>query len=54
MIWGKVERVIVTEIYDEEGKFLGKQAKYTYKPLLMWYEVAIGLFLAFLVLTQVI
>lgn len=54
MIIGKVEQAIVMEIYDAEGKYLGKQAKYVYKPILIWRDVIIGLIVAFLAFTQMV
>ena len=50
---GKVKQVIVMEIYGPEGEFLGRQAKYIYKPLLTRLELIAGLILAFLAATQI-
>jgi hypothetical protein len=54
MLIGKIDRIITMKIYDENGRFLGEAAKYDYKPILTWYDVAIGLSVAFLAFTQMI
>jgi hypothetical protein len=54
MIYGKLQSVIIMKIYGSNGEFLGEQAKYIYKPLLMWYDVVIGLILAFIIGSQMI
>jgi len=52
MIFGRVKQVIVMEIYGPEGEFLGKQAKYIYQPLLMWYELVAGVLIGLILFTQ--
>ena len=52
MLTGKIDRVITMKIYDQDGNFIGEAAKYVYKSILTWYDVAIGLGVAFLAFTQ--
>ena len=54
MIYGKLQSVITMKIYGPDGDFLGEKAKYIYKPILLWSDVAIGLFAAFIALHVII
>jgi len=49
----RLETVIVMEIYDRNGNFVGKKAEYIYKVLVKKQDIIIGLMIALLIGSQI-
>lgn len=54
MIYGKLQQIVTVKAYGPKGEFLGESAKYIYKPVLLWRDVFIGLFMAFIIGAQLV